>query len=87
MIRNDFDNDFERVEPVPVYTENKYRYGGYMLVVGFWNTEKNYCNVSMYDLSALHFPLVWSKTMKREAAAGAVALFENSGFFEMPVEV
>jgi hypothetical protein len=40
----------------------------------------------MYDLSALRFPLVWGCTMTKEAAAGAVDLFNNTGFFEMPVE-
>lgn len=39
-------------------------------------------SVAVYDLSRL-FPLVWSRTMTKEQAKGARALFEQIGYFDV----
>ena len=70
-------------EPKPKYKEQKYRYGCYLMIVGSWDTNKEHDIVSIYRLGDKN-PLLWCKTMAKTAASGAVALFQNIGYFDMP---
>lgn len=60
-----------------------YLYGGYRLIVRYCGND--HAQVSMYDLSELHFPLLWSSSMTYQAANGAIKLFKAIGYFDMPV--
>ena len=59
-----------------------YMFSGYRLKVAYQN---GVAQVSMYDLGDLRFPLQWSKTMTKEQARGAIELFKNVGYYDMPV--
>lgn len=69
------------VEPLAEIT---YCHGGYRMTVQYYDSN---AQVTMYDLSNLRFPLVWSKTMTKAAARGASAIFESIGYFDCPVDV
>jgi hypothetical protein len=62
----------------------KARFGGYQMEV---DRRGNVSQVSVYDLSNLRFPLMWSKTMTNSQAEGAIALFQAVGYFAMPKTV
>ena len=57
-------------------------YGGYRMKIRYSDNE-DFAQVSVYDLSNLRFPLMWSKGMSKAQANGAKALFEASGYFEI----
>ena len=64
-------------------TTLEYRYGPYLLSIRYQGND--YAQVTMYDISELRFPLLWSTGMTYSAANGAKALFESIGYFDMPV--
>ena len=69
-----------------IYTENCYRveaYGQYRLTAR--EVSCGVSQVTMYDISALRFPLIWSTPLTHEAAAGAFELFKAIGYFDKPV--
>ena len=58
------------------------RYGSYVLRVRY---SEDGAYVSMYDLGELRFPLIWGTPMTKAQANGAIELFKNIGYFDMPL--
>lgn len=63
-------------------SEVTYTHGGYMMKVVYEG--EGAATVSVYDLGALRFPLMWCRMMSPTAARGAVQLFNSVGYFDMP---
>ena len=63
-------------------TEIERRYGPYKMKIRFWaNCDK--AQVTMYDLGALRFPLIWSEPLNDKQAHAALSLFEAIGYFDI----
>lgn len=62
----------------------EYDYGKYRLKVTY-PQGKGIAQVSMSDVSELRFSLIWSMTMSLEQASGAIELFKQVGFFDVPI--
>ena len=64
----------------------EYSYGKYRLKIRYPADEtKDFASVSMSDVSQLRFPLLWSMGMNKSQAAGAIELFKQTGYFDMPI--
>ena len=71
-----------------MYTADCYRveaYGQYRLTAR--NVSFGVSQVTMYDLTALRFPLIWSTYMTHNEATGAFTLFNAIGYFDKPEHV
>lgn len=67
--------------------EITYSYGKYRLKVDYKDSEKDIAQVSMSDVSLHDFPLLWSTSMNLQQANGAIELFKQTGFFDVPIGV
>lgn len=65
----------------------RYGFGGYRLEVRYDGSENDFAQVTMYDLGELRFPMIWSTSMTKEQAVGAIELFKEVGYFDMPIAV
>lgn len=59
----------------------RYCFGGYRLEVRY--SAGDFAQVSMYDFSNLRFPLLWSESMTKQQARGAIELFKSCGYFDL----
>lgn len=60
----------------------KERYGHYVMSIRYF-ANCNKAQVSIENISALNFPLVWSSTMNDDQANAALDLFLSIGYFEL----
>lgn len=58
------------------------RYGSHQMKVRYF-ANSNRAQVTMYDLSELRFPLLWSATLTDDQANAARDIFKTTGFFEL----
>ena len=58
------------------------RYGHHELTVRYM-ANSHTAQVSVYDISAFKFPLIWSTTMDDNQANAALDLFKAVGFFNI----
>jgi len=59
-------------------------HGAYRLTIRYFENS-NKAQVTMEDISALHFPLLWSHPMTDEQANAALEIFKAVGFFDIPI--
>lgn len=60
----------------------KEAYGPYRMEIRYL-ANCNTTQVTMYDVSQLRFPLLWSATLTDEQANAALDIFKTTGFFEL----